>query len=444
MVRIAAAAAVILAAGSIWLLLNRAPRREIGKLEVQETPADQSGIPADRLEPTEDQPGIRTDQPGTPADQPASLSDQAESRTGRPEILAEQQTIREDLRESPDEVQPGFSRRQDTYQAEQKPLDESAMHMDSPLRINGKSPYLIRTGRAGAEPVLARRSQAEIPVRKDEGIDVFEEFGENGHAGYDKWAVGGQFSPVYSYRNLDAGTQAAYTTGFYNERENGIVSYAGGVNLNYFPAKRLSLQSGLYYSRMGMKVGNSYLASAVDQYRQPDIPGTPLALANSSGRVELGPDQKDVTISDSPPPEDFGGWDNATTSGEVNNKQEVRDGEVLQHFEYLEVPLLVRYRLVDRRMGLNLLGGLSTNFLVGSNVYFQEGGEREQIGTTGDLKPVNYSSVVGLGLQYSINRNFHINMEPTFRYYLNSINTLTGVGSHPYSLGFFTGISYSF
>jgi len=99
---------------------------------------------------------------------------------------------------------------------------------------------------------------------------------------------------------------------------------------------------------------------------------------------------------------------------------------------------------VDRRVGLNLLGGLSTNFLIGSNVYFQENGKREYIGTTADLKTVNYSGVMGVGLQYSISRNFHINMEPTFRYYLNSINKTSGISSHPYSLGFFTGISYSF
>ena len=106
--------------------------------------------------------------------------------------------------------------------------------------------------------------------------------------------------------------------------------------------------------------------------------------------------------------------------------------------------MILRYRLVDRRLGFNLLGGLSTNFLVGSNAYFQQGDNREYIGTTGDLKTVNYSSVLGLGLQFSIKPNFHINMEPTFRYYLNSINTGSGIGSHPYSLGFYTGISYSF
>ena len=108
------------------------------------------------------------------------------------------------------------------------------------------------------------------------------------------------------------------------------------------------------------------------------------------------------------------------------------------------MPLILRYRVVDRRLGFHLLGGLSSNFLVGNTAYYQEGGNKEEIGATSNLRPVNYSSVVGIGVDYSISKRFHVNLEPTFRYYLNSINTGSLIKSHPYTIGFFTGLLYTF
>ncbi len=442
--RIAAAAAVILAAGSIWILMNRNPQREIGRTVSQET-TEQPETTAERPETPADRSGTAAgrqaaEAPGEVSEPPESIAERQAS--GQPATVTGQSTTTETNREA---TSPG------TYTAAEggTMTGGSDLRPGSPMRIEAMSITGIQSGEPAGEPVLDEHilsgtTTATVEdVKTDEGIDVFEEFGENGHADFDRWAIGGQVSPVYSYRNLDAAEQTAYNTGYFNEKENGIVSYAGGVNLNYYPAKRLALQSGLYYSRMGMKMENTYLASAEQKTQSPEFPSMRPALANSSGQIAMGEGRNDAVISEYKPTSEYSGWD----PGDIDNREaepEVRDGELLQHFEYLEIPLLVRYRVVDRKFGVNLLGGLSTNFLVGSNVYFQEDGSREFIGTTQDLKPVNYSSVLGMGLQYSINRNLHINMEPTFRYYLNSINTVTGVGSHPYSLGFFTGISYSF
>ncbi len=56
----------------------------------------------------------------------------------------------------------------------------------------------------------------------------------------------------------------------------------------------------------------------------------------------------------------------------------------------------------------------------------EEDGNREQIGETKDIRPVNYTSLMGLGLEYSITDRLHVNVEPTFRYYLNSVNISPG------------------
>ena len=105
------------------------------------------------------------------------------------------------------------------------------------------------------------------------------------------------------------------------------------------------------------------------------FPSMELAMVNSSGQIELGTEKANSFLSNLGLSRES--YSDASTALSSTGKTAIREGDVLQHFEYLEIPMLLRYRVVDRRVGLNLLGGLSTNFLVGSNVYFQENGNRE-------------------------------------------------------------------
>jgi hypothetical protein len=275
---------------------------------------------------------------------------------------------------------------------------------------------------------------------ENKGIDVFEEWGDDRKASYDKWGVGTQVSPIYSYRSLEV-SGGGPGASFYNDVEDGIVSYAGGVNVSYAPLKRLSIQSGLYYSNMGMKVGNAYYASMDSKNSFMDgTPAIQASINNSTGNIEIQQGLDYAYAANSVPQ---AGWELASEYARANNLN-AQEGEILQQFQYLELPLILRYRIIDRRLGFHFLGGLSSNFLVGNSAYYQEGGNKEQIGTTTNLRPVNYSSVVGMGMDYSISKKFHLNLEPTFRYYLNSINTGSVIKSYPYTIGIFTGLLYTF
>jgi len=267
-----------------------------------------------------------------------------------------------------------------------------------------------------------------------------------------KWGVGTNATPLYSYRNLgtaDAAPAAyssqtiAATNSYYDQVESGTMAYAGGVHVNYIPGRRLSFQSGIYYSKMGINVDHNYyinnLASTQDaanlRLKYSQVQNTTGVI--TTGEVDKGTDVSFVSNES---------WDRApeSTPFQINElNATIYEGDIIQNFEYLEIPMLVRYRIIDRKLGFNVLGGVSTNFLVGSNAFYTENDTREKIGKTTDLKPINYSSIVGLGLDYAITKNLLINLEPTFRYYINSINT-SGLKSHPYSMGIFTGLSYYF
>ncbi len=47
------------------------------------------------------------------------------------------------------------------------------------------------------------------------------------------------------------------------------------------------------------------------------------------------------------------------------NTPTIQGVEIVQNFEYLEIPMILRYRLIDRKLGFNVLGGLATQVSYG-------------------------------------------------------------------------------
>ena len=115
-----------------------------------------------------------------------------------------------------------------------------------------------------------------------------------------------------------------------------------------------------------------------------------------------------------------------------------------QNFSYLEFPVVVRYKIVDKTIGINLIGGLSYNLLVHNTVTTTLDGNVYPVGDTKGLNPLSLSSSLGMGVEYNLSGNLSLNLEPTFRYYLNPFSVSTGTFMHPYSFGIFSGVSYKF
>jgi hypothetical protein len=104
----------------------------------------------------------------------------------------------------------------------------------------------------------------------------------------------------------------------------------------------------------------------------------------------------------------------------------------------------VKYKIINKSIGINVIGGLSYNLLVHNSVYTTVDGTRYPVGDTKGLNSLTLSSSLGMGMEYNISGKLSLNLEPTFRYYLNPISASTGSFIHPYSFGIFSGLSYKF
>jgi len=56
------------------------------------------------------------------------------------------------------------------------------------------------------------------------------------------------------------------------------------------------------------------------------------------------------------------------------------DNSLRQNFSYLELPVIMRYKLIDKTIDFNVIGGLSSNVLVNNAVYTSMDGSRQQVG----------------------------------------------------------------
>lgn len=254
----------------------------------------------------------------------------------------------------------------------------------------------------------------------------------------ERWSVAALVSPTYNL-NIKSGKNEFADKLLADDQT--MISYSGGVVLSYNINKRISVQSGLYYSAFGNKLTGINSFSGFRDYN-PAKGDRTFEVLTASGTVYTT--DADIFLSDK-----LSG-DRVLTSytgdvfDPVKADLQLLGNSLNQSFSYLELPFILRYKVIDKTFDFNIIGGLSSNFLVSNAVYASSADGKQQIGETSGLNPITFSSSLGMGLEYNIAKNFSLNLEPTFRYYINSSSGIPGMKLHPYSFGVFSGLSFKF
>ncbi len=245
-------------------------------------------------------------------------------------------------------------------------------------------------------------------------------------------SVGGVVSPSYNSKvSYGVATKNAIN-GSANADEKGINSLGGGLQVRVNTGSRWSFETGVMYSQVGQSVNNIQSTRAFSDFqtvRQQS--GT--VIANSMGDVVVKGTNTEFM--------------SAPAMAASRNEAPVLNyssgyNSIKQTLDYIEVPVMARYSLFKNFPYLSLAGGFSSNFLVDNSAYAVDGRSKEKIGETSDIKSFVISSSVGLGVDVPITQTIRLNVEPRFKYFLNSVSSNEYTSFQPYTFGVYGGLTF--
>jgi hypothetical protein len=258
-----------------------------------------------------------------------------------------------------------------------------------------------------------------------------------------EWRIGVQLSPSYASHTSDYSAEYAKTLTAAGSRS--ATGVGAGISVQVKTSRRWMVESGLYYSRNGDKSpGAGQLFSDKAEYAYFAVGDSRYysnAVSLQNGQLTMNSTAGIIRISQTP-------RDSKLVNGAVTaigmNSTLLTTGEFFQVFDFMEVPVTARYRLFDSKMDLDLLGGVSANFVVGNQVMLETSGSSEYVGRTGDIAPFGISGSAGFGIIYPLSKKISITVEPRASYWLSSLNKGSDVTFRPWKVGIYSGLTFGF
>jgi hypothetical protein len=294
------------------------------------------------------------------------------------------------------------------------------------------------------EPVVPADVKVDFTYMEQEIIAGNIIANEKASAPEDKWKVGMNVSPGYS--SYSARHSSAYASNMTYEATDGNSNMSGGISVRYKTAKRWNVESGVYYAQNGQKTGSSpQLFAGRKEALYDAAPVERLyfntAVAMSNNQISMNSTAGVIAIENMPKGAEIAA--NLESTAGFHNAF-ISQGEFSQVFDFVEVPLYLRYLLFGSKMNVELLGGINAGIVVGNNAYLDNQYGLQHIGKTSEISTFNLSGTMGVGLTYNVGSRISFALEPRMNYYLNSISRNDEVDFRPYRVGFYTGIYYSF
>lgn len=250
-----------------------------------------------------------------------------------------------------------------------------------------------------------------------------------------RMSIGFKFSPMYNYRrtidnhsevSVDIGNhaynEALSDKAFYDMVERSMVTYSFGISFEYIMNQRITLETGLRYSRIGLETHNVYIITRTSKNES--------SIFTSLGNIITAP------YFDGKPP--------------YNAPRFAAPGyptyfDLIQYFDYIEAPVVVKGSVIRKKpLHFYLFGGFSIGRLIRNQAYLMDDASQISIGQTNDIQTENYRAIGGIGAEYKFHEAFSMYIEPVMSYSLTPVNINSSVFSYPYAFGAYTGIKYSF
>ncbi|WP_372794296.1 outer membrane beta-barrel protein [Lutibacter sp.] len=221
-----------------------------------------------------------------------------------------------------------------------------------------------------------------------------------------KLTVATIFAPIYIN---SFGDGSGVDSQFKENPTSGNSSYSYGVKFAYELNNKFSVQSGVNLINLGYTTDGIYVTPGVSVIGFSNLSSNPI-LAKSEN---------------------------------ISSKDIDNSGSLNQVFGYVEIPVEIKYNVVNGKLGLNVVGGFSTLLLNRDEVFIETDNFSQSLGSSNNLRSINFSGNIGLDIDYSIHKNLFINISPMFKVQTNTFSKNSG-SIQPYYLGVYTGLNYKF
>ncbi|PIY11831.1 MAG: hypothetical protein COZ17_05745 [Flavobacteriaceae bacterium CG_4_10_14_3_um_filter_33_47] len=247
---------------------------------------------------------------------------------------------------------------------------------------------------------------------------IAENFDEETESNLSKWSVATNAAPIY-FNSLGKGS--SLDAQFNNNSKNGDVTLSYGVSASYSVNNKLKIRTGINQVNLGYNTNNIVIFETVG--------------LNSNSLKNIDPNNTNENI--------------ALVSGNVLSAQssnafvETSITSINQSLGFIEIPLEIEYAIINKKFGFNVIGGFSSFILNNNELFSEVNGNQRLIGEATNVNKVSYSANFGLGLSYKLTKKLDLNMEPLFKYQINTFNNTSG-NFKPYFIGVYTGIGFKF
>lgn len=299
---------------------------------------------------------------------------------------------------------------------------------DSQNQSEEKQPLSDLQGKKEEKAIAMNEEEKE-----ESGISIFDaikeqeaekELATQSNAG--KWSVGPSVAPVYFNATGDG---SPIHSDFSSNSKSGNFNLSYGLNVAYEVGKKVKIRSGIHKVNYGYDTNDVSFSSTLRSSSNEMIAN--INYSQNSENIVVQSTKKAYNS-----PSDVG-------SKEVLNEMPLLNGKMVQQLGYIEVPLEVNYAMVDKKFGVDLIGGVSSLFLVDNAVLLESQDLVTEVGEANNANSVNFSANVGMGLNYEFSPKVQLNIEPVFKYQLNTFSKTAGV-FQPFSIGVYSGVSFKF
>ena len=248
-------------------------------------------------------------------------------------------------------------------------------------------------------------------------------------ARFTRWGITPMVAPVY----YDSFSGSGISEQFSDNAKKADVNLSYGVQVSYAVTNRLTVRSGINKVDLGYTTEQIGFTPSISA-RNPTAMISSIDYNENSQIIQL--DNNNIQ-----------GLPNLPSNNQTEfatNIVSQKNTSLRQDLGYIEIPIEAEYALINKKVGLQLIGGISSLFLNKNSIFLEEEGNLvSELGKSNSLNNTSFSTNIGLGIDYKFTDKVQFKLEPMFKYQLNAY-TKSVSDFKPYYLGLYTGVSFRF